>query len=218
MPTDEAAERLFRSFTAHDPAAAIAVIEEAKAAGIAHDDLFDAVFVPALAMLGARWADGELDELAFTEAAVVAEQVTSFVIPPGTAPDRGVAIVVGCLEGDRHDLRKNLFSAALKAAGYRVLDLGVETSSREFLRGVGETGARIVIACAEMVGSAPAVPMLREALDAAGRNDVVLLVAGGPFEADPDVAKVLGAQGVANSAQSVLRVVERVVADLGSVS
>jgi len=210
----DAVEQLYRSLAGRDPAAAIAAIEAAKAAGTPHADLFDAVFVPALARLGAEWAAGSIDELAFTEAAVVAEQVTSFVIPPATAPDRGLTVVVGCAEGDVHDLRKNVFSAALKTAGYRVLDLGVDTSPAEFLSAIDETGARIVIVFAEMVASAIGVARVREMLEAAGRRDVALVVVGGPFEAEPAVAKALGANGVANSAQSVLRLVERVTTEL----
>jgi methanogenic corrinoid protein MtbC1 len=215
--SSEIVERLYRSLAASDPAAAISAIEEAKAGGVPHAQLFDSVFVPAMAMLGEKWAAGELDELAFTQASVAAEQVTSFVVPPATSPDRGITVVVGCMEGDRHDLRKNIFGAALKTAGYRVLDLGVSTSPAEFLAGVDETGARIVLAFAEMVATASAVKRVREMLDAGGRSDVVLLVVGGPFEAEPEVARLLGANGVANSAQSVLRIVDRVAAErLGS--
>lgn len=206
-------ERLYRALADRDPAAAIAAIEEAKGAGTTHAQLFETLFVPALAMLGEKWASAELDELQFTEAAVAAEQVTSFVVPPATSPDRGVTVVCGCVEGDRHDLRKNIFAAALKTAGYRVLDLGVNTSPSEFLAGVDETGAKIVIAFAEMVASAGVVKRIREMLEAEKRGDVVLLVSGGPFEADPDVARLLGANGVANSAQSVLRIVDRVTAE-----
>lgn len=214
MPAStDAVGRLYRAIAERDPAAAISVIEAAKAAGMAHADLFDSLYLPAMALLGAEWAAGRMDEVAFTEAAVVAEQVTSFVTPPATAPDRGVTVVVGCLEGDRHDLRLNVFSAALKSAGYRVLDLGVDTSPAEFLAGVDETGARIVIGFAEMVATAAGARRVRDLLDADGRSDVMLLLVGGPFEADPDVARVLGGNGVANSAQAILRLVDRVAGE-----
>lgn len=210
---EDAAEGLYRALAGRDPAAAINAVDAAKAAGIPHGELFSRVFVPALAMLGEKWAAGELDELAFTEAAVAAEQVTSFVIPPATSPDRGVTVVVGCMQGDRHDLRKNLFAAALKTAGYRVLDLGVDVSPSEFLSGVDETGARIVLVFAEMVATASAMRRVRDIFEAATRGDVTLLAVGGPFEADPEVARLLGANGVANSAQSVLRIVDRVATE-----
>jgi methanogenic corrinoid protein MtbC1 len=209
----DAVGKLYRSLAERDPAAAIKVIEAARTAGMEQADLFEALYLPALAMLGGEWASGRLDEMSFTEASVTAEQVASFVIPPATAPDRGVTVVLGCLEGDRHDLRKNVFGAALKSAGYRVVDLGVDTSPDEFLAGVDETGARIVIAFAEMVASAGVARRVRDLLSAQGRDEVVMLLVGGPFEADPDVARVLGGNGVANSAQSVLRLVERVASE-----
>lgn len=212
--SEGAAERLYRSIADKDPAAAIAVIEEAKAGGAAHTALFDTLFVPAMAMLGAAWASGEIDEFAFTEAAVVAEQVTSFVTPPVAAPDRGVTVVVGCMRGDSHDLRKNVFAAALKTAGYRVLDLGVDSEPAEFLAGADETGARVVIVFAENIRAAASVGEVREMFEASGRTGVVLLVSGGPFEADQSLARASGGNGVANTAQGILRLVERVVSDL----
>lgn len=211
--SDGVVERLYQAIAANDPAAAIAVVSDAKAHGIPQDRLFGDVYIPALAMLGAAWAAGEIDEFRFTEAAVVAEQVTSFVTLPPAAPDRGVTVVLGAAEGDRHDLRKNIFAAALKTAGFRVLDLGVDTSPEEFLSGVDETGSRVAIVFAETVGSAGSVGGIRRAFDEGGRSDTLLLVSGGPFEADPGAAKVVGANGVANTAQGILRLVERVVAD-----
>jgi methanogenic corrinoid protein MtbC1 len=213
IASTDATTKLYRAIADRDPAAAIGVIEAARGAGMEQAELFEQLYVPALAMLGAEWASGRLDEIAFTEAAVVAEQVTSFVVPPATSPDRGVTVVAGCLQGDRHELRKNIFTAALKTAGYRVLDLGVDVSPAEFLAAVDETGARIVLGFAEMVATAQVVARVREMLEGAGRSEVVLLVVGGPFEADPDVARVLGANGVANSAQAVLRLLDRVAAE-----
>lgn len=211
--SDAAVERLYESIAGDDPAGAIAAIEEAKAEGVPQQMLFAKVYVPALARLGAAWASEELDEFQFTAAAVVAEQVTSFVTPSVAAPDKGVTVVLGCMRGDFHDLRKNVFGAALKTAGYRVLDLGANTTAGDFLAGVDETGSRIAIVFAEEIAAASIVSRVREALDAGGRSDTLVLVAGGPFEADPALARGSGANGVANTAQGILRLVDRVVTD-----
>jgi hypothetical protein len=50
-------------------------------------------------------------------------------------------------------------------------------------------------------------------LAAAGQDEVVLLVAGGPFEADTDMAKRTGANGVVRGAESAIRLVAKVAAD-----
>jgi methanogenic corrinoid protein MtbC1 len=217
--SDEAPIRLYRAFVAQDPATAIKVIERARAEGTPQAQLFDRLFAPALALLGAAWAAREVDEIAFTQAAVVAEQITSFVTPPPAVTDTGVTVLIGCIQKDRHAIAKNIIGAALKDAGNRVLDLGVDVRPAEFLEKVEETGARIVIVCAEIMQTARSVVRVRGILSTAGHDDVVLLAAGGPFEADTALAKGAGANGVVRGAESAVRLVGRVAADrLGVVS
>ena len=71
---EDAAARLFQAFVNQDPAAAISVIEKVRKAGIAQESMFDSLFAPAMSLLGGAWASGEIDEVTFTQAAVVAEQ------------------------------------------------------------------------------------------------------------------------------------------------
>jgi methanogenic corrinoid protein MtbC1 len=205
--------RLYSALVAQDASQAIAVVQAARGAGVPRDDLFDLVYVPAMGMLGASWAAGELDEIGFAQAGVTAEQVTSFVIPEATSPDSGIAVVVGCVEGERHAVMRNIIVAALREAGHRVADLGVSAHPAEFLDKCEQTGAAVVIACAETVGAAQGVRRVREMLDASERR-VALLVAGGPFVADVRGARELGANGVASGAESALRLVRRVAVRL----
>jgi methanogenic corrinoid protein MtbC1 len=143
----------------------------------------------------------------------VAEQITSFVTPPPVVGDTGVTVLIGCIQRDRHAMAKNIIGAALKDAGNRVVDLGVDVRPAEFLEKVEETGARIVIVCAEIMQTARSVARVRDLLASAGHDDVVLLAAGGPFEADASLAKDAGANGVVRGAESAVRLVGRVAAD-----
>lgn len=211
--SDDTPVRLYSAFVGQDPAAAIHVIESVRASGVPQAQLFDALFAPALALLGAAWATGEVDEVTFTQAAVVAEQITSFVTPPSTVADTGVTVLIGCMQKDRHAVVKNIVAAALKEAGNRVVDLGVDVRPAEFLEKVEETGARIVLVCAEILQTAGDVGRVRDMLATAGHDDVVLLVSGGPFEADPDIAKRAGANGIVRGAESAIRLVAKVAAD-----
>jgi methanogenic corrinoid protein MtbC1 len=212
---DESALQLYRAFVALDPATAIRVVEKVRSSGVAQADLFDTVFAPALALLGASWAAGETDEVAFTQAAVVAEQISSFVTPPASSADTGVTVLVGCMQRDRHSLMRNIVGASLKEAGNRIIDLGVDVRPAEFLEKVEETGARIVIVFAEIMATARSVGRVREMLVSAGHDDVVVLVCGGPFEADPDIAKQAGANGIVRGAESAIKLIAKVAADRG---
>jgi len=210
---DDSAARLYQAFVSEDPASAIAVIERAKSGGTAQAQLFDSLFAPAMSLLGGAWASGAIDEYTFTQAAVVAEQIASFVTPPAAAQDTGVTVVVGTMHRDYHAIDKNILGAALKEAGHRVIDLGVDVRPAEFLERIEESGARLLIVCASMTATARSVARVREALAAAAREDVVMLVSGGPFVADARLARSVGANGVTRGAESALRMVDKIARD-----
>lgn len=204
---DDTALRLYRALVRHDPAAAISVIERAAAVGMPQAALFDTVFAPAMAILGGSWADGSIDEYTFTQASAVADQVIPFVTPPLAPRDTGIAVLIGSMHGDTHDVRKNIIASALRDAGHRVFDLGVDVRPTVFLERAEETGARIVIVCAEMVATAQAVTRVAEMFQSAGRTGVALLVSGGPFAADPRLVKAAGALGGVTGVDEALALV-----------
>lgn len=206
---DDTAARLYQAFVNQDPAAAISVIEKAKRSGTAQVQLFDQLFAPAMSLLGGAWASGAIDEYTFTQAAVVAEQITSFVTPPTTAQDTGITVLVGTMHRDLHTIDKDIAAAALKEAGHRVIDLGTDVRPAEFLERAEETGARIAIVYAQQRGTAESVARVREMFAGNGRADLVLFVSGGPFAADVSLAKRIGANGVVRGAESALKLVAK---------
>ena len=207
--------QLFRAFVGQDAACAIGVITAAKGAGFGQDQLFDQIYAPALSLLGGAWASGSVDEYQFTQAAVVAEKIMSFVLPPLAADDSGVTVLVGTMHHDLHSIDKAIVAAALKEAGHRVIDLGVDVRPADFLARAEETDAVIVFVFASMASTATSVTRVREMFRAGNRGDVVIFVGGGPFVADSHLARAVGANGVSRGAQSALRLVERVIRPAG---
>lgn len=210
---EDPATRLFKAFISCDPGDAIAVIEDVRNSGVPQDRIFDTVFVPAMSMLGGAWAEGSVGELEFAQSAVVAEQITSFVVPPASARDTGVTILIGTAYRDEHAIAKNIIGAALKEAGNRVVDLGLSVRPSEFLERLEETGARIIVVTAEKIATAEECVRVRESLNVAGHEGVMLLVSGGPFAADPGLARRVGANGLITSAEGAIKVVSRMMRD-----
>ena len=213
VPVADAAQ-LYQAFIGNNPAEAIRVVERARAAGIEQKALFDALYAPALALLGGAWASGSLDEMVFAQAAVVAEQVGSFVMPPPSPAGTGVGVVIGSMHRDLHSIARTIIGTTLKEAGHKVTDIGADARPTDFLERIEEGGARIVIVVAEMIETARAVVRVRELLTGVGREDVVMLVSGGPFAADKSLAREVGANGVILGAESALKLVARVARDL----
>jgi len=208
----DATARLYGAFVSRDPAEAIAVVEQAKLSGMAQAGMLDQLFAPAMSLLGAAWASGALDEYAFAEAAVVAEQVSSFIVPPTPSTAAELTIIVGTMHRDHHTIGKAIAGAALREAGYRVIDLGADVRPSEFLERAEEAAARIAFVFAEQLETARSVVRVREMFASAGRGDAVIFVSGGPLSADEKLAKAVGANGVARGAEGALALVAKAVA------
>ena len=208
---EDYSSRLFRALVYQDPSRAIEVIGAAKRSGVPQDQLFDRVYAPALSLLGGAWASGAVDEYAFTQSAAVAERVISFALPPTAADDTGVTVLVGTMHHDVHSVDKAIAAAALREAGHRVIDLGVNVRPADFLARAEETDSAIVFVFASMASTSASVSRVREMFRAGHRGGVVIFVGGGPFVADTDLARTVGANGVCRGAESAIRLVERVL-------
>lgn len=106
-------------------------------------------------------------------------------------------VVIGVVEGDTHDMGKNIVAAVLEASGYRVVDVGRDVPRDVFLSALKETEASILALSTMM--STP-LENMREVIQWTRRlyPDVKILVGGAPL--DDRIAAALGADGYAESA------------------
>jgi methylmalonyl-CoA mutase cobalamin-binding domain/chain len=119
---------------------------------------------------------------------------------PG-AMEESVPVVIGVVEGDPHDMGKNIIAAVYRAYGYRVFDLGSQVPSEEFARSVVDEGAQVLALSAMM--STTVVAMRDIIRDVKARSpDTVVMVGGAPL--DETLARSYGADGYAETAVTVL--------------
>ncbi|MCS7253008.1 MAG: corrinoid protein [Armatimonadota bacterium] len=112
-------------------------------------------------------------------------------------------VVIGTVRGDLHDIGKNLVAMMLEGAGFRVIDLGVDTPPEKFVEAVKEHGARIVGMSALLTTTMPAMKDTIETLKAAGiRDQVIIMVGGAPLT--QEYADSIGADGYAPDAASAV--------------
>jgi trimethylamine corrinoid protein len=123
------------------------------------------------------------------------------------APTRG-KIVIGTIEGDIHDIGKNLVASMFQAYGFDVHDLGADVKLERFIDKAQETGADFVCLSAllttTMLGQRKFIELLR-AKNLAGRFKV--LVGGAPVNAK--WAADIGADGYAENALAAVRLASR---------
>ena len=88
-------------------------------------------------------------------------------------------VIIGTVEGDLHDIGKNLVGMMLQGAGFKVIDLGVNIKPQEFVDAVKEHQPDIVGMSALLTTTMPKMEQTIAALKEAGIRDQVKIMAGG---------------------------------------
>jgi methanogenic corrinoid protein MtbC1 len=106
-------------------------------------------------------------------------------------------VVIGTIEGDVHDIGKNLVKMMFDVAGWQVQDLGHDVTPEKFLEAQIETGAELVAVSAMMTttmrGMQKVTGMIKDQ-----NPDVGIILGGAPLTRE--VASLFGADGYAESA------------------
>jgi corrinoid protein of di/trimethylamine methyltransferase len=87
--------------------------------------------------------------------------------------------LIGTVEGDLHDIGKNLVAMMLEGAGFRVVDLGTNVTSQQFVAAVKEHKPKILGLSALLTTTMPKMEETIQALKEAGIRDQVKIMAGG---------------------------------------
>ncbi|KXB07048.1 hypothetical protein AKJ51_02165 [candidate division MSBL1 archaeon SCGC-AAA382A20] len=119
-------------------------------------------------------------------------------------------ILLGVVEGDIHDIGKNVLKAIFDAAGFDVIDLGRDVRLEQFQEAVEEENPDILGLSALMTTSMTGMPKVMELLDKAGlREKLKIMVGGGPIS--EDYAEKIGADGYAENAPKAKKVAEKLL-------
>lgn len=108
-------------------------------------------------------------------------------------------VVLGTVQGDIHDVGKNIVGNFLTAAGFDVYDLGVDVSAEEFVKAAKEKRADIVGMSALMTSTMKNMKDVIKGLKEAGIRDKVKIIIGGA-PVSTEYAVKIGANGYANDA------------------
>jgi len=98
---------------------------------------------------------------------------------PKNIGQNGVKIVMGTIEGDIHDLGKNIVINLLRSVGFNVYDLGVDVQPEDFINCLKETGASILGISVLITFSINSVKKVIRLIEDAGLRDKVTIVIGG---------------------------------------
>lgn len=119
-------------------------------------------------------------------------------------------VVLGNVEDDYHSLGRKMVAVFLRAAGWKVIDLGNDVAPSQFVDAAVEHGARIIGASAMMLTTAENIRHLRDEIDARRLGGRLRLAVGGAvFKLRPDLMQEVGGDGSASSAIQAPELFER---------
>jgi len=112
-------------------------------------------------------------------------------------------VVLGTVEGDLHDIGKNLVGMMLRSNGFNVVDAGVDVSADSFVSAAREHNADIVAMSGLLTTTITYMPTVIEELEKAGlKNKVKVMIGGAPVTRQ--YADEIGAEGFAEDCTSAV--------------
>ena len=178
--------------------AATALTQEAVDAGTDPRDILGAM-TAAMDVVGKKFQEGELFVPEMLIAARAMKAGTAILEPllaaAGVKPE--FRAVVGTVEGDLHDIGKNLVGMMWKGGGLEVIDLGVNVSADAFVAAAREHDVHLIGLSALLTTTMPNMRGVVEAVRASGLRAKVV-IGGAPVT--PEYAAQIGADGYAPDA------------------
>lgn len=173
------------------------VLELTKAAiqqKLPPQDILDKGLIAGMNVVGERFKNHDifLPEVLLAAKAMYAgmDELKPLLIEEGI-PSIG-RVVIGSVQGDLHDIGKNLVGIMLKGAGFEVIDLGNDVSPEKFIDTAEKEDARVIGMSALLTTTMSVMKQVVELLDSRGlKGKVKTIVGGAPVSTD--FAKEIGA-------------------------
>jgi len=179
--------------------------QQALDGGAAATEILEKGLLPGMDVVGQRFKAAEMfipEVLLSARTMHAAMEILRPLLSEADAAGAGT-VVIGTVEGDLHDIGKNLVAMMLEGAGFKVVDLGTDVKPAEFVGAVKEHKADILGMSALLTTTMPKMEETVKALVEAGIRDQVKVMAGGAPVTQDFVDKIGGDAYGANAASAV---------------
>ena len=194
-----------------DQNAAVELTRAAIDEGVAVKSILDEGLIGGMDDLAARW---KRNEVYIPEVLIAARAMKSAMeilepelVKAGVEPVG--RFLIGTVQGDLHDIGKNLVAMMLKGAGFEVTDLGVDVPPEKFIEQAKATGVQLIGMSALLTTTMPGMEKTLKALKDAGVS-AKIMIGGAPVT--QGYAEKIGADGFATDAASAVDLAKSLVA------
>ena len=187
------------------------LVNDALAQGIPANDILQNGLMKAMEIVGESFKEGDYFVPEMLLAAKTMTEGLAIIKPlllddTGTAVSQG-KVVIGTVQGDLHDIGKNIVAMFIEGAGYDVYDLGIDVPAANFVEKAKETGADFVCVSAMLTTTMKHMKEIVDLLKDAGLDGKVRpMVGGAPIT--EKFADEIGASYAFDAASAVMKLKE----------
>ncbi len=183
----------------------VRIVKEALTSGVPAIDILEGGLVPGIQALGKLFKEGQayLPEILISTRAMNrgVEELRPYLA--ATDIHKKGTVVLGTVEGDLHDIGKNLVKLMLGSNGFNIIDLGVDVSADSFVSATLEHHADILGISSLLTITMPYMPKVVAALEQAGlKSKVRVMIGGAPITRE--FADSIGVEGFAEDCASAV--------------
>ena len=161
-----------------------AAVQETLDEGVPAADILSAM-IDAMGVVGERFKNNEIfvpEMLVAARAMKKGVEVLKPHLASGEVGSRG-KMIIGTVQGDLHDIGKNLVAMMIESAGFEVIDLGVDVPHERFVEAVRENPDVKIVGLSALLTTT--MPSLRDAVALLNQQDfrksIKIMVGGAPI-------------------------------------
>lgn len=169
-----------------------ALVQQALDEGIAAQEILEQGLLAGMNVVGERFKNNKIyvpEVLVAARAMKMGSQVLAPMIAEAGIEPIG-CVVIGTVQGDLHDIGKNLVKMMFEGKGFEVFDLGVDVPAEKFVEAAKEHNADIICMSALLTTTMSAMGDVVKAVEAAGLRDKVKIMIGGAPVTDAFCAQI----------------------------
>lgn len=177
--------------------------QKALQGGEEADKILNETLIPAINEVGEKFGRNEIFFPEMLVSAMAMKKALSVLRP--VLVDKGIKaigrVVLGTVQGDLHDIGKNLVGMLLEGAGFEVIDLGIDIPKELFIKATREKNPQLLALSALLTTTMPRMKEVIDILEREGlREQVKVIIGGAPVT--QQYADEIGADGYAPDAAS----------------
>jgi 5-methyltetrahydrofolate--homocysteine methyltransferase len=180
--------------------------------GFSLNQIINSGLIPAMEIIGQKYTSGEIFIPEMLASAITMKKGLDIVKPLLKAhpiESKGT-ILMATVQGDVHDIGKNIVTMMLEGAGFQVVDLGADVKKDKIVQKIQEIKPDILGMSALLTTTMPGMEtVIRELEEKGFRNRVKIIIGGAPVDAA--YAKKIGADGYGANAIEAVQLAKEIV-------